>query len=109
MQTNTKKKCIILMEKLKKESRKDGEIKPLNVLNVFSSRYGMCIEQEMIEEKTNEITANRKAKFKRSNMYMGCPKYTKRKCKSSNIKRRRLLCSIKSKSRKFLYRRTRLF
>ena len=29
----------------------------LNVLNVFSSRYGICIEQEMIEEKTNEITA----------------------------------------------------
>lgn len=37
-------------------SRKDGEIKPLNVLNVYSSRYGICIEQEMIEEKTNEIT-----------------------------------------------------
>lgn len=38
-------------------ARKNGEIKPLNVLNVFSSRYGICIEQEMIEEKTNEITA----------------------------------------------------
>jgi len=38
-------------------SRKDGEIKPLNVLNVYSSKYGICIEQEMIEEKTNEITA----------------------------------------------------
>ena len=38
-------------------SRKDGEIKPLNVLNVFSSKYGICVEQEMIEEKTNEITA----------------------------------------------------
>ena len=37
--------------------RKDGEIKPLNVLNLFSSRYGICIDQEMIEEKTNEITA----------------------------------------------------
>lgn len=40
----------------KGSSRKDGEIKPLNVLNVFSSKYGICIEQEMIEEKTNEIT-----------------------------------------------------
>ena len=41
----------------KGSSRKNGEIKPLNVLNVYSSKYGMCIEQEMIEEKTNEITA----------------------------------------------------
>ena len=41
----------------KGSSRKNGEIKPLNVLNVFSSKYGICIEQEMIEEKTNEITA----------------------------------------------------
>ena len=41
----------------KGSSRKDGEIKPLNVLNVFSSKYGICIDQEMIEEKTNEITA----------------------------------------------------
>lgn len=38
-------------------SIKDGEIKSLNVLNVFSSKYGICVEQEMIEEKTNEITA----------------------------------------------------
>lgn len=46
------------MEKIEKgSSRKDGEIKPLNVLNVFSSKYGICIDQEMIEEKTNEITA----------------------------------------------------
>lgn len=41
----------------KGSSRKDGKIKPLNVLNVFSSKYGICMEQEMIEEKTNEITA----------------------------------------------------
>lgn len=41
----------------KGSSRKNGEIKPLNVLNVYSNKYGMCIEQEMIEEKTNEITA----------------------------------------------------
>lgn len=33
------------------------KIKPLNVLNVYSDKLQMCIEQEMIEEKTNEITA----------------------------------------------------
>ena len=32
------------------------ETKPLNVLNVYSDKLQMCIEQEMIEEKTNEIT-----------------------------------------------------
>lgn len=31
------------------------EIKPLNVLNVYSDRLGMSIEQEMIADKTNEI------------------------------------------------------
>ena len=31
--------------------------KPLNVLNVYSDKLQMCIDQEMIEEKTNEITA----------------------------------------------------
>ena len=33
------------------------ETKPLNVLNVYSDKLQMCIEQEIIEEKTNEITA----------------------------------------------------
>ena len=33
------------------------ETKPLNVLNVYSDKLEMCIEQEIIEEKTNEITA----------------------------------------------------
>ena len=33
------------------------ETNPLNVLNVYSDKLEMCIEQEMIEEKTNEITA----------------------------------------------------
>ena len=33
------------------------ETKPLNVLNVYSDKLEMCIDQEMIEEKTNEITA----------------------------------------------------
>ena len=45
----------------KGSARKRGYIvedtKPLNVLNVYSDKLQMCIEQEMIEEKTNEITA----------------------------------------------------
>ena len=45
----------------KGSSRKKGyiveETKPLNVLNVYSDKLQMCIDQEMIEEKTNEITA----------------------------------------------------
>ncbi len=45
----------------KGSARKKGyivdETKPLNVLNVYSDKLQMCIEQEMIEEKTNEITA----------------------------------------------------
>ena len=45
----------------KGSSRKKGFIvedtKPLNVLNVYSDKLQMCIEQEMIEEKTNEIPA----------------------------------------------------
>ena len=42
----------------RKTNIKDNEvIKNLNVLNVYSDLLGMCIDQEMIEEKTNEITA----------------------------------------------------
>ena len=45
----------------KGSARKKGYIvedtKPLNVLSVYSDKLQMCIEQEMIEEKTNEITA----------------------------------------------------
>ena len=45
----------------KGSSRKKGyiveETKPLNVLNVYSDKLQMCIDQDMIEEKTNEITA----------------------------------------------------
>ncbi len=33
-----------------------GAIKSLNVLNVYSDNYKMCIASEMIEDKTNEIT-----------------------------------------------------
>jgi predicted transposase YbfD/YdcC len=41
----------------RKTDKKNNKIKPLNVLNVYSEGAGVCIEQEMIEEKTNEITA----------------------------------------------------
>lgn len=45
----------------KGSARKKGfiidDVKPLNVLNVYSDKLQMCIDQEMIEEKTNEITA----------------------------------------------------
>ena len=32
-------------------SRKNGKINTLNVLNVFSNKYGICMEREMIEKK----------------------------------------------------------
>ena len=45
----------------KGSARKKGyiveETKPLNVLNVYSDKLQMCIDQEMIDDKTNEITA----------------------------------------------------
>ena len=45
----------------KGSARKKGfivdDVKPLNVLNVYSDKLQMCIDQEMIEEKSNEITA----------------------------------------------------
>ena len=41
----------------RKTDKNNKKIKPLNVLNVYSEGAGVCIEQEMIEEKTNEITA----------------------------------------------------
>ena len=43
----------------KGSARKKGyiveETKPLNVLNVYSDKLQMCIEQEMIEEKIWEV------------------------------------------------------
>ena len=41
----------------RKTDKNNKKIKPLNVLNVYSEGARVCIEQEMIEEKTNEITA----------------------------------------------------
>lgn len=44
----------------KGSSRKENElrdsIKPLNILNVYSNNYGLCIASEIIDDKTNEIT-----------------------------------------------------
>ena len=31
------------------------KVKPLNVLNAYSNKYGVCIASEIIEDKTNEI------------------------------------------------------
>lgn len=41
----------------RKTDKNNNKIKPLNVLNVYSEGTGICIDQEQIEEKTNEITA----------------------------------------------------
>lgn len=41
----------------RKTNAKNEVIKNLNVLNVYSDLLSMCIDQEMIEEKTNEITS----------------------------------------------------
>lgn len=39
----------------RKETLKREEVTPLNMLNVYSSKYQMCIASQMIDEKTNEI------------------------------------------------------
>ncbi len=41
----------------RKTNKENKKVKALNVLNVYSEGAGICIDQEMIEEKTNEITA----------------------------------------------------
>ena len=41
----------------RKTNAKNEVIKNLNVLNVYSDVLSMCIDEEMIEDKTNEITA----------------------------------------------------
>lgn len=97
----------------RKESMYKEEIKPLNVLNVYSDRLGITVEQEKIEEKTNEIPMIpilvNKLDLKRSNLYMGCLKYTTRKCKSSKRKRWRLCSSIKRKPGNFFRECEKLF
>lgn len=37
-----------------------GEVRSLQTLNVYSTEYGMCLAQEFIKEKTNEIPAAQK-------------------------------------------------
>ena len=39
----------------RKETLKRDEVSPLDMLNVYSSKYQMCISSQMIDEKTNEI------------------------------------------------------
>lgn len=58
---NSKKDILSFDGKIDKaSSRNENEIrksiKALNVLNVYSDNYKMCIASEMIEDKTNEIT-----------------------------------------------------
>lgn len=39
------------------ETLNNSKIKPLNCLNAYSNKYGICLGTEMIGEKTNEIPA----------------------------------------------------
>lgn len=39
----------------RKETSYHDAIKPLNVLNAYSNKYGICLASESIEDKTNEI------------------------------------------------------
>lgn len=39
----------------RKETEYSEKVKSLNVLNMFSNKYGVCIASEQIEDKTNEI------------------------------------------------------
>ena len=52
------------------------EVKPLNVLNVYSDKLGISIEQEVVEDKTNEIPMVpilvERLDLKRGHLYMGC-------------------------------------
>lgn len=94
----------------KGSSREKGyivnETKPLNVLNVYSNKLDMCIEQEMIEDKTNEITAIPKV-IERLDLTNVICTWDALNTQKDNIKAvvskgRRLLCGIEEKSRRFL-------
>ena len=39
----------------RQETEYQDKMKPLNVLNAYSNKYGICLASEMIEEKSNEI------------------------------------------------------
>ncbi len=40
----------------RKSTNYQEKTSPLNVLNAYSNKYGICLASEMIEDKTNEIT-----------------------------------------------------
>ena len=60
-ETDEEKEIMSIDGKVSKGSkRNEGEkegTKALNTLNAYSSKWGMCIDQEFIEEKSNEIPA----------------------------------------------------
>ena len=39
------------------ETGYNDKVKPLNILNAYSNKYGICLASEQIDDKTNEITA----------------------------------------------------
>ncbi len=73
----------------KGSARKQGlfyeERKPLNVLNVYSDRLEMCIDQEIIEDKTNEIP-NIKKIIKRLNLKGAICTWDALNTQKSNVK-----------------------
>ena len=44
-------------ESSRNETGYNDKAKPLNVLNAYSNKYGVCLAREQIDDKTNEITA----------------------------------------------------
>ena len=44
-------------ESSRNETSYNDKVKPLNVLNAYSNKYGICLASEQIDDKTNEITA----------------------------------------------------
>ena len=44
-------------ESSRNETGYNDKAKPLNVLNAYSNKYGICLASEQIDDKTNEITA----------------------------------------------------
>ena len=39
------------------ETHYNEKVKPLNILNAYSNKFGICLASEQIDDKTNEITA----------------------------------------------------
>lgn len=60
IKSNLEKDIINLDGRVNKGSSRKAtiyseKIKPLNVLNAYSNKYGICLASEMIEDKSNEI------------------------------------------------------